>query len=104
MRGLGLALIICLLLVGCSPISQFNTKMQKINNYYSTLENDTSMAGFQKEIFYWSEVKKEFPEHANEVNKLLNMAGNIQRKIENGTTRLKNIQQRLDADTKMSTQ
>lgn len=84
MRKVGFALIACFLLVGCGPISQYNYKMEQLNNLQTTLEKDETMTGFQRELLYWFEVKKEFPEHAEGVAQLLDKARAIQAKIDNG--------------------
>lgn len=97
-------LALALVIVGCGPVSQYNVKMQKINTLHDRLEKDDSMADIQKEIFYWSEVKKEFPEHKDGVDNLLSMAKEGQAKIDKGTARLESIAQQFNADTKMSGQ
>lgn len=66
-----LLFLISLVIYGCSPISIYNTKMERINKFHEKLSKDNVHSKREKDLAYWRKIKKEFPDYAYSINSII---------------------------------
>lgn len=65
-----------LFVVGCGPMDIYNAKVDRINNYWSSLESQSSLSSNQRLIAYWEKMKEEFPDHFYIASRCLDLVKN----------------------------
>lgn len=79
-----LLFLLSFFMYGCSPISIYNTKVERINKFHEKLSKDNVHSKREKDLAYWRKIKKEFPDYAYSVNNIIDGVTNYYELLNRG--------------------
>lgn len=60
-------LILVSVLLGCSPLHKFNTKVERLREAHKQLENDSTLVGKERRTLFFAVFREGFPEYESDI-------------------------------------
>lgn len=92
-----LLFLLSFVIYGCSPVSIYNTKVERINKFHEKLSKDNVHSKREKDLAYWRKIKKEFPDYTNIINNIIDGVTNYYDLL-NGSGDMGEYGRKLDTD------